>query len=158
MTIATALVYLLAAVLFILGLLFLSSPRAARHGNWIAAGGMVLAVGWTVVVLYRSFTIAGIAICVSGAVIGGVAGTLAARKVKMTAMPQMVALFNGVGGGAAALVALAELHKFLPPLGRPHIDVLIAIAFSGMIGAVSLAGSMIAFAKLQELIGGRPTT
>src|SRR5260370_463236 len=66
MTIATALVYLLAAILFILGLLFLSSPRAARYGNWIAAGGMVLAVGWTGVVLYRSFTSAGLAICVSG--------------------------------------------------------------------------------------------
>ncbi len=71
MTIATALVYLLAAVLFIFGLLFLSSPRAARHGNWVAAAGMILAVGWTVVVLYRSFTPAGIAICVSGVVIGG---------------------------------------------------------------------------------------
>src|SRR5260370_24384856 len=111
MTIATALVYLLAAILFILGLLFLSSPRAARYGHWIAAGGMVLAVGWTGVVLYRSFTSAGLAICVSGVVIGGVAGTVAARKVKMTGMPQMVALFNGVGGGAAALGPVAALLK-----------------------------------------------
>src|SRR5260370_7099098 len=99
MTIATALVYLLAAILFILGLLFLSSPRAARYGNWIAAGGMVLAVGWTGVVLYRSFTSAGLAICVSGVVIGGVAGTVAAPKGKMTPMPPMVALFNRVGCG-----------------------------------------------------------
>jgi H+-translocating NAD(P) transhydrogenase subunit beta len=78
--------------------------------------------------------------------------------VRMTAMPQMVALFNGVGGGAAALIALAELHRFLPPPGRPHYDTLVAIAFSGLIGAVSFAGSMVAFAKLQELIGGRPIT
>jgi NAD(P) transhydrogenase subunit beta len=76
----------------------------------------------------------------------------------MTAMPQMVALFNGVGGGAAALIALAELHRFLPQPGRPHIDVLVAIALSGLIGAISFAGSLVAFAKLQELIGGRPIT
>src|SRR5450759_784752 len=111
MTITTALVYLLSAILFILGMQFLSSPKSARYGNWVAAAGMILAVGWTVVVLYRSFTPTGIIICVSGVVIGGVAGTVAARKVTMTAMPQMVALFNGVGGGAAALVAVAELLK-----------------------------------------------
>src|ERR671923_1759286 len=111
MTIATALVYLLAAVLFIVGLKFLSSPRGARRGNWVAAVGMVLALAWTVVVLRDSFTPAGIAICVAGVVIGGVAGTLGARTVKMTAVPPMVALFNGVGGCAAALVAVSELLK-----------------------------------------------
>src|SRR5260370_644542 len=156
MTIATALVYLLAAILFILGLLFLSSPRAARYGHWIAAGGMVLAVGWTGVVLYRSFTSAGLAICVSGVVIGGVAGTVAARKVKMTAMPQMVALFNGVGGGAAALVAVAELLQGAGSLselqtGMPEV-------FAIIIGSISFAGSIIAFAKLQELMTGTPIT
>src|ERR1700747_948696 len=93
-----------------------------------------------------------------GMAIGGSFGAVAARRVNMTAMPQMVALFNGVGGGAAALIALAELHKFLPPPGRPHVDVLVAIALSGLIGAISFAGSMIAFAKLQELIGGRAIT
>jgi H+-translocating NAD(P) transhydrogenase subunit beta len=73
-------------------------------------------------------------------------------------MPQMVALFNGVGGGAAALIALAELHRILPDPGRPKIDIALAIALSGLIGAISFAGSMIAFAKLQELIRGRPIT
>jgi NAD(P) transhydrogenase subunit beta len=76
----------------------------------------------------------------------------------MTAMPQMVALFNGVGGGAAALISLAELHRILPDPGRPHVDVGLAIVLSGLIGAISFAGSMVAFAKLQELIGGRPIT
>ena len=90
--------------------------------------------------------------------LGGGFGAYAARKVKMTAMPQMVALFNGVGGGAAALIALAEIHRILPEPGRPHWDISTAIALSGLIGAISFAGSMIAFAKLQELIRGRPIT
>jgi NAD(P) transhydrogenase subunit beta len=76
----------------------------------------------------------------------------------MTAMPQMVALFNGVGGGAAALISLAELHRILPDPGRPRVDIALAIVLSGLIGAISFAGSMVAFAKLQELIGGRPIT
>jgi proton-translocating NAD(P)+ transhydrogenase subunit beta len=156
MTITTALVYLLSAILFILGLLFLSSPKSARHGNWLAAAGMILAVGWTVVALYRSFTPAGLALCVSGIVIGGVAGTVAARKVKMTAMPQMVAIFNGVGGGAAALVAVSEL---LAGTGsRPGLQTGLPDVFAIIIGGISFAGSVIAFAKLQELMTGTPIT
>jgi NAD(P) transhydrogenase subunit beta len=76
----------------------------------------------------------------------------------MTAMPQMVALFNGVGGGAAALISLAELHRILPEAGRPRTDIAVAIVLSGLIGAISFAGSLIAFGKLQELIRGRPIT
>ena len=76
----------------------------------------------------------------------------------MTAMPQMVALFNGVGGGAAALVSLAEFHNLAPEPGRLHGDVSLAIVLSALIGSVSFAGSMVAFAKLQELIPGRPIT
>src|SRR6478672_7325590 len=91
-------------------------------------------------------------------VIGGGFGAVAARKVKMTAMPQMVALFNGVGGGAAALISLAELHRILPEPGAPKVDIGVAIVLSALIGSISFAGSMIAFAKLQELIGGRPIT
>ena len=153
---ATALVYLLAAVLFIVGLKFLSSPRSARHGNWIAALGMVLAVAWTVVVLANSFTPAGIVICVAGIVIGGVAGTVGARTVKMTAMPQMVALFNGVGGGAAAVVAVAELLKQAGQ--RPEVQAGFPDMFAIIIGGISLAGSAIAFAKLQGLMTGTPIT
>ena len=95
---------------------------------------------------------------VLGMAIGGGFGAVAARRVKMTAMPQMVALFNGVGGGAAALVSLAELHRILPDPGRPKVDIGVAIVLSAMIGSISFSGSMIAFAKLQELIGGRPIT
>src|SRR5216117_2668891 len=130
MTIATELVYLLVAVLFIVGLKFLSSPRSARRGNLVAAVGMVLAVAWTVVVLRGSFTPAGIIICVAGVVIGGVAGVVGARTVKMTAIPQMVALFNGVGGGAAALVAFAEFHRLSPAPGRIASTELVSIVLS----------------------------
>ena len=90
--------------------------------------------------------------------IGGAFGAVAARRVKMTAMPQMVALFNGVGGGAAALIALAEVHRILPEPGAPKVDISLAIVLSALIGSISFSGSMVAFAKLQELIGGRPIT
>jgi H+-translocating NAD(P) transhydrogenase subunit beta len=156
MTIATVLVYLLAAVLFIVGLKFLSSPRSARRGNWVAAVGMVLAVAWTLVVLRDSFTPAGIAICVAGVVIGGVAATVGARTVKMTAMPQMVAIFNGVGGGAAALVAVSELLKLAGH--RPEFQTGFPSVLAIIIGGISFAGSAIAFAKLQELMTGTPVT
>ena len=109
MAVLTALAYLLAAVLFIVGLKFLSSPRGARRGNLIAALGMVIAIGWTLVVLRDAFTPAGIIVSVAGVAIGALIGTVGARRVRMTAIPQMVALFNGVGGGAAALVAVSEL-------------------------------------------------
>jgi proton-translocating NAD(P)+ transhydrogenase subunit beta len=156
MTVVTALVYLLAAMLFILGLQFLSSPKSARRGNWLSAAGMVLAVSWTVAVIYRSFTPAGIAICVSGVLIGGAAGTATARTVKMTAMPQMVALFNGVGGCAAALVAVSELLKVTG--SRPELQTGLPDVFAIIIGAISFAGSMIAFSKLQGLMTGTPIT
>jgi len=156
MTIATALIYLLAAIFFIVGLKFLSSPRDARRGNWMAAVGMALAIAWTVVLLRDSFTPAGIAVCVAGVAIGTVAGAAGARTVKMTAVPQMVALFNGVGGGAAALVALSDLLKLAGT--RPEVLTGLPSAFAITIGGVSFAGSMIALAKLQGLISGTPIT
>ena len=148
------LLYLIPIVTFILALRYLSNPAHARRGNQIGAAGMVVAIAVTWVKAGGGSWWA----LVIGMAIGGGFGAVAARKVKMTAMPQMVALFNGVGGGAAALIALSELHRFLPEPGRPHIDTLVAIALSGLIGAISFAGSMVAFAKLQELIGGRPIT
>ena len=156
MTVATAFVYLLAAVLFVVGLKFLSSPRGARRGNLVAAAGMVLAVAWTVVILRDAFTPAGIAICVIGVAVGSIAGTVGARRVKMTAMPQMVALFNGVGGGAAALVAVSELLKLAG--ARPDFQTGFPSVFAIVIGGISFAGSAIAFAKLQELMTGTPIT
>ena len=156
MGVTTALVYLLAAVLFIVGLKFLSSPRGARRGNTVAAAGMAIAVLWTVVTLWSRFTTAGILVCVAGVVIGTIAGTIGARRVKMTAMPQMVALFNGVGGGAAALVAVSEL---LAKSGaRPEFQTGFPSVFAIIVGGISFAGSAIAFAKLQELMRGRPIT
>ena len=148
------LLYLVSIVTFILALRFLSSPAHARRGNQIGAAGMLLAIAVTWI---KIGTTSWWAIVIAMA-IGGGFGAFAARKVKMTAMPQMVALFNGVGGGAAALIALAELHKILPDPGKPKVDISVAIALSALIGSISFSGSMIAFAKLQELIGGRPIT
>jgi NAD(P) transhydrogenase subunit beta len=146
------LLYLVTIACFVLALKFLSSPATARRGNQIGAVGMVIAIVATLAKSDVHITW----LMVLGALIGGSFGAVAARRVKMTAMPQMVALFNGVGGGAAALVALAEFHKLAPPPGRIHGDVSVAILLSALIGAVSFAGSLVAFAKLQELIQGRP--
>ncbi|HET9613769.1 MAG TPA: NAD(P)(+) transhydrogenase (Re/Si-specific) subunit beta, partial [Candidatus Limnocylindrales bacterium] len=148
------LLYLVTIVTFILALHFLSNPAQARRGNQVGAAGMVLAI---VITWINIGTTSWWAIAIA-MLIGGGFGAVAARKVKMTAMPQMVALFNGVGGGAAALIALAELHRVLPEPGAPKVDISLAIVLSALIGAISFAGSMVAFAKLQELIGGRPIT
>jgi NAD(P) transhydrogenase subunit beta len=151
---AVNLFYLVTIVCFILALRFLSSPATARRGNWIGAAGMAIAI---VVTLLK----AGVHITWEmpvAAAIGSVFGAVGARRVRMTAMPQMVALFNGVGGGAAALVAIAEFHELAPPPGHIHGDVSVAILLSALIGSISFSGSLIAFAKLQELIKGRPIT
>src|SRR5258708_36880022 len=136
------LAYLVAAVGFIRGLKQLSSPKGARNGTRIAAVGMVTAVAATVP--QRHFTTAGVIIIAIGVGIGGAAGSFGARMVKMTAIPQMVALFNGVGGGAAALVAVAELLSFGQ---HPAFEVALPSVFSIVIGSISFAGSMVAFAK-----------
>src|SRR5215210_4930301 len=148
------LTWVIGFVAVILALRFLSRPDKARLGNWIGAAGMLLAIAVTFaqneIVSYWQIAL--------GMLIGGGFGAVAARRVKMTAMPQMVALFNGVGGGAAALVSWAEFHKRAPAPGNLKVDIGIAIMLSALIGAVSFAGSMVAFAKLQELIQGRPIT
>ena len=153
MTVVITLAYLVAAVLFILGLKQLSSPKGARNGNFIAAVGMIIALAATIPQLH--FTTTGRVIVLIGVVIGSVIGTVGARMVKMTAIPQMVALFNGVGGGAAALVAVSELLRLgaHPPFAEAFPSV-----FSIVIGSISFAGSMVAFAKLQELLTGTPIT
>src|SRR5690349_19822979 len=148
------LLYLIPIVCFILALRFLSNPAHARRGNQIGAFGMIVAV---VVTWIKTGGTSWWAIALA-MLIGGGFGAVAARRVKMTAMPQMVALFNGVGGGAAALTALGELHRILPEPGRPKLDISLAIALSALIGSISFSGSMVAFAKLQELIKGRPIT
>ncbi len=150
----TNLAYLVTIVTFILALRYLSSPAHARRGNQIGAVGMLIAIAVT----FAKTGLTSYWEIALGMLIGGGFGAVAARRVKMTAMPQMVALFNGVGGGAAALISLAELHRILPAPGAPKVDIGLAIVLSALIGSISFAGSMIAFAKLQELIGGRPIT
>jgi len=150
--VATNFAYLATIIAFILALRFLSSPATARRGNWIGAVGMLIAIAVTFaqneIVSYWEILI--------GMAIGGAFGAVAARRVRMTAMPQMVALFNGVGGGAAALISLAEFHNTAPAPGHLHGDISVSIILSALIGSISFAGSMVAFAKLQELIQGRP--
>jgi NAD(P) transhydrogenase subunit beta len=144
--------YLVTIVTFILALRFLSSPKRARLGNQLGAAGMLLAV---VVTLSQDGLEGYVWIAIAMA-IGAVIGAVGARRVKMTAMPQMVALFNGVGGGAVSLIALAEFHNLGPAPGRLELNISVAMILSAIIGSISFAGSLIAFAKLQELIGGRP--
>jgi len=149
-----SLAYLVAIISFILALRFLSNPAHARKGNWIGAFGMAVALVATFFqagLRAREFIWVGIVMAVSAPI-----GAYAARAVKMTAMPQMVALFNGVGGGAAALIALADFHRAAPEPGTLGLRTSASIVLSGLIGSVSFAGSMVAFAKLQELISGRP--
>ena len=141
--------YLVTIVTFILALRFLSSPKHARKGNWIGAAGMALAI----VVTLAQDGVGNYALIGIGMVAGGAVGLVGARLVKMTAMPQMVALFNGVGGGAAALISLDEFHRFAGGFSTVEAT---SIALSTLIGAISFSGSLVAFAKLQELISGRP--
>src|SRR5689334_9168938 len=149
---ATNLAYLVTIVTFVLALRFLSNPATARRGNQIGAVGMLIAI----IVTFAQKEVVSYWEIAVGMVVGGAFGAVAARKVRMTAMPQMVALFNGVGGGAAALISLAEFHNLAPDPGTLKTDISAAIMLSAIIGSISFAGSMIAFAKLQELIGGRP--
>ena len=145
------LLYLVTIICFVLALRFLSSPRHARKGNWLGGVGMLVAIATTL-------SLDGIgnwALIVIGGVVGSVVGVVGARRVKMTAMPQMVALFNGVGGGAAALVALSEFHV---ASGDMATDAIVSTVLSALIGSISFAGSLVAFAKLQELVSGRPIT
>jgi len=142
------LLYLVTIVCFVVALKFLSSPRHARKGNWVGGAGMLVAIATTLAL----DGIGNWALILVGLVAGTVVGVVGARTVRMTAMPQMVAVFNGVGGGAAALVALAEWHT----LADPVRDESTSIVLSALIGSISFAGSVVAFAKLQELVSGRP--
>jgi NAD(P) transhydrogenase subunit beta len=147
-----SLAYIVTIVCFILALRFLSNPAQARKGNWIGAFGMAVAI----VATFFQPGLKNIASIVIVMAIAAPVGAYAARAVKMTAMPQMVALFNGVGGGAAALISLADFHERAPAPERLSLSTSIAVVLSALIGSVSFMGSLVAFAKLQELIGGRP--
>ena len=154
MNTAIALADLVAIALFILGLHFLNAPATARLGNRLAAIGMLIAL---IGVLVQTLGIGWWAIAI-GIVLGGTIGIVAAIRVKMTAMPQMVALYNGAGGGAAALISTVEYAIFRAN-GTP-LDPVVAVSLvlSAIIGSLSFAGSIIAFLKLQEVMTGRPVT
>ncbi len=141
-------IYLLSAILFILGLKFLGGPNTARQGNLLSALGMGLAILATL--LKAEGEINWIPILI-GASAGSLLGLLSAVLVKMTAMPQMVALFNGFGGAASLLVAMSEYLR-----GGQDTIPLIAGVLAVLIGGITFTGSLIAFCKLQELISGKP--
>ena len=153
----TDLVYLLAIIGFILALKALSSPRGARLGNRLGALGMLIAVAWTFSLPNVYGSTRNLVLIVVAVVIGAVLGVPAARLVKMTAMPQMVAIFNGVGGGAAALVSITEFLAF-PNKSSIALYKTGEVLFGVVVGALSFSGSAVAFAKLQELMTGRPIT
>ncbi|MGH3024302.1 MAG: NAD(P)(+) transhydrogenase (Re/Si-specific) subunit beta [Gaiellaceae bacterium] len=146
------LTYLVASVCLIVGIKRLSSPATARSGNVVAAVGMAIAIVFT----FLDSDIDSYWLIVAGMAVGTVIGVASARMVKMTAIPQMVALFNGVGGGAAALIAAAEFHRLAPETGHVLHEWMGAMLFSALIGSVSFSGSLVAFGKLQELLPGRP--
>jgi len=154
----TFLAYLVAAALFIAGIRRLRRPETARSGNTIAAVGMVIALVATIFVADIHKTLGAVEIG-AGVLVGSVIGAVAAQRVQMTAMPQMVAAFNGVGGAAAALVAVSEFYR-VEALGGGHETLVSAITvlLSVVIGTISFSGSVIAFIKLQELaLGGSVT-
>ena len=145
---AASILYLIAASMFIIGMKRLGSPATARSGNRVSAMGMLLAI--VVTLLDRSvvdYTVIG-----AGLVVGGAVGVLLAKRVEMTGMPQLVAAFNGFGGAASAFVAAAE---FLSTTSMA-IETEVSVGFSTAIGAITLTGSFVAFAKLQGILPGRP--
>ena len=151
--------WLTGAACFVLGLHQMNSPATARNGNRLSAGGMTIAVIATLVGLAtRDGGLSGIAwaIIVIGFLIGGGAGLQAARTVKMTAMPQLVSLFNAVGGGAAALVAIDDFIRLNSNGVTAPIDTTIFVVLGAVIGSVTFTGSLIAGGKLQGLIPGKP--
>ena len=145
--------YIIAFGLFIYGLMGLTGPRTAVRGNLLAALGMAIAVAATLL----TPGVGNWWLILLGIAIGTAVGVPSARQVKMTAMPQMVALFNGVGGGAVALIAWVEFRQ---SAGFDHEAAYISIAslFSALVGSVSFWGSIVAFGKLQEIITGRPVS
>ena len=147
----TNLAYVLAAILFIMGIKRLSSPKTAQSGNTIASLGMLVAIIATVI----SFELLDFKLIATGMIIGTIIGATFAIRVQMTQMPQMVAIFNGFGGGASALVAAAE---YFTKYGTTELNTFITgtIILSVFIGTLTFSGSFIAFGKLQGFVSGKP--
>ena len=144
--------YLLGAICFIYGLKMLSHPRTARNGNIIASAGMFIAVVTTVYLGRSDISLSMLAIAM---IVGSIIGAFFAIRVEMTQMPQLVAIFNGFGGGASALVASSEFLKNDP---ESSLFLLISIILSVLIGTLTFTGSFIAFGKLQGLVTTKPVT
>src|SRR4029079_15058630 len=157
--------WLAGAVAFVLGLGRMNSPATARNGNLLSAAGMVLAIGATAVLILarelvgpdpEGVSTIGWAIILVGILLGGGVGLYTARGVKMTAMPQLVSLFNAVGGRAAALIAIEDYLR-LASLGDPvRLDHNVFIILDIIIGSITFSGSIIASGKLQGIIPGKP--
>lgn len=141
--------YVIASVLFIMGLKGLTHPRTAVRGNLLGALGMFIAV---VVTLFNRHIIS-FEWIIAGVILGGLVGGILAIKIQMTAMPQLVGLFNGFGGGASVMVAGAALIEATTGMANPSMQLTVATAASGLIGSVTFFGSLVAYAKLQGLIG-----
>ncbi|MCE3555651.1 NAD(P)(+) transhydrogenase (Re/Si-specific) subunit beta [Pseudonocardia sp. RS11V-5] len=150
MDVVVPILYIIAFALFIYGLMGLTGPKTAVRGNKIAAVGMLIAVVATLLRVQHNWIL-----IVLGLVVGAALGVPSARQVKMTAMPQMVALFNGVGGGAVALIAWSEFRTSGGFLDTATY-VVVASLFAAIVGSVSFWGSLIAFGKLQEILPSRP--
>ena len=150
-------VFLAAAACFVLGLHLMNHPRTARRGNALSAGAMAIAIGATVLLVVHQDRISstGWLVLISGGALGAALGLWAAREVQMTAMPQLVSLFNAVGGGAAALIALNDMLQAEDPAAL-GARVSLPGALSIVIGAVTFSGSLIAAGKLQGVVSGAP--
>src|SRR6187549_648192 len=154
--------WLAGAVAFVLGLIQMNSPATARNGNLLSAGGMALAILATAFLLFvkpsvagtdagevaTGFNAVGWLVILAGIALGGGFGLYTARSVKMTAMPQLVSLFNAVGGGAAALIAIDEYLKWAAASAVPGLQVNVATVLDVVIGSITFTGSLIASGKL----------
>ena len=151
------LIYLAAASCFILGLHLMNNPATARRGNQVSIAGMVAAIVATCVLVIHLgvITATGWAVIVAGVLVGGGAGLYSARTIKMTAMPQLVSVFNAVGGGAAALVAISDYMEL-----RSHVGAATSVTtlLDVIIGSVTFSGSIIAAGKLQGVITSAPVS
>jgi NAD(P) transhydrogenase subunit beta len=152
------LLYVLAAACFVVGLHLMNSPATARRGNQVSTAGMIIAMVATLILLIHDGTVTGLgwAVLIVGAALGSAAGLYSARTVQMTAMPQLVSMFNAVGGGAAALVAIyGYIHSESAPGGVLGTTT-VTTGLDVIIGSVTFSGSIIAAGKLQGLIPGQP--
>ncbi|MBO0770334.1 MAG: NAD(P)(+) transhydrogenase (Re/Si-specific) subunit beta [Actinobacteria bacterium] len=154
----TQLIYVAAATCFVLGLHLMNNPATARRGNQLSTGGMVIAVATTFAIIVHAglITATGWAVMIAGALIGGGAGLYVARTVQMTAMPQLVSVFNAVGGGAAALVAIHDYVNLAGASAGVPESTTVTTLLDVLIGAVTFSGSIIAAGKLQGLINAAP--